>query len=131
LKKIRDYTSLVYVVLISANSISDFSEDELKVLINKDLYKIEKFTNDYSSILELIDDAVSNIGIRVDAAIEDWIVSNKSNHNNPIYYTGGKQYSLQDILKEIRLETGLGRDFVRKVNNLTIELLMRNKEKLA
>lgn len=130
-EKIREQTSLVYVVLISANSITDFTEEELKTLINKDLYKLEKFTNDYSSIIQLIDDAVTNIDMRVDAAIEDWIVSNNSNHNNPIYYTDGKQYSLQDILKEIRLETDLGKDFVRKVNNLTIELLMRNKEKLA
>lgn len=130
-EKIREQTSLVYVVLISANSITDYTEEELKTLINKDLYKLEKFTNDYSSIIQLIDDAVTNIDMRVDAAIEDWIVSNNSNHNNPIYYTDGKQYSLQDILKEIRLETDLGKDFVRKVNNLTIELLMRNKEKLA
>ncbi len=130
-EKIREKTALVYVVLISANSIADFTEDELKILINKDLFKLDKFTNDYSSIIGLIDEAVSNIDMRVDAAIEDWLVSNNANNNTPIYFTGGKQYSLQDILNEIRLETDLGKDFIRKMNTLTIELLMRNKEKLA
>jgi hypothetical protein len=130
-EKIREKTSLVYVVLISANSISDFTDEELKTLVNKDLFKLEKFTTDYSSIIKLIDEAVSNINIRVDAAIEDWIVSNKHNHDTPIYFTSNKQYSLKDILSEIRLETDIGKDFVKKINNLTIELLMRNKEKLS
>jgi len=130
-EKIREQTALVYVVLISANSISDFSEDELKILINKDLFKLDKFTSDYSSIINLIDEAVSNINIRVDSAIEDWIMSNNPENDNPIYFTSEKQYTLGDILKEIRLETDLGKDFVKKINNLTIELLMRNKEKLS
>lgn len=130
-EKIREKTSLVYVVLISANSISDFTEDELKTLINKDLFKIERFISDYSHIINIIDEAVSNINIRVDAAIEDWIVSHNHNQDTPIYFTNDKQYSLKDILSEIRLETDFGKDFVIKVNNLTIELLMRNKEKLS
>lgn len=130
-EEIRKQTSLVYVVLISANSISDFSEEELKTIVNKDLFKLEKFTSDYSSIIKLLDEAVSNINVRVDAAIEDWIVSNNHNIDLPIYFTNTKKYTLADILKEIRLETDLGKDFVRKINDLTIELLMRNKESIS
>lgn len=129
-EKIREQTVLVYVVLISANSISDFSEDELKILINKDLFKLEKFTNDYTNIINLIDDAVGNIDMRVDAAIEDWLIANNLNDEKPVLITETSSYTLKEMLHEIRLSTKVGREFVRKVNNLTIELIMRNKEKI-
>ncbi|MFT3846218.1 MAG: hypothetical protein QM725_14270 [Lacibacter sp.] len=130
-EKIREKTALVYVVLISANSISDFSEEELKILINKDLFKLEKFTNDYNAIIALVDDAVSSIGMRVDAAIEDWLMANNLETEKPVLITEAKQYTLKQILQEIRNDTEVGRNFVRKVNNLTIELIMRNKEKIS
>lgn len=129
-EKIREKTALVFVVLISANSITDFTEDELKILVNKDLFKLEKFTNDYTSIISLIDEAVNSIDMRVDAAIEDWLMANNLNDDRPILITETNQYTLKQILHEIRMETSIGRDFVKKVNNLTIELIMRNKEKI-
>ncbi|MGJ7033720.1 hypothetical protein [Niabella hirudinis] len=129
-EKIREKTALVFVVLISANSIADFTEDELKILVNKDLFKLEKFTNDYTSIIGLIDEAVSSIDMRVDAAIEDWLMANNLSDDKPILITETNQYTLKQILHEIRMETSIGRDFVKKVNNLTIELIMRNKEKI-
>ncbi len=129
-EKIREKTLLVYVVLISANSISDFSEEELKTIINKDLFKLEKFTNDYTSIIKLIDEAVNSIEMRVDAAIEEWLTVNGSSNDKPVLITNTNQYTLEQILNEIRLESNVGKDFVRKVNNLTIELIMRNKEQV-
>ena len=130
-EKIREKTVLVNIVLISANSISDFTEDELKILINKDLFKLEKFTNDYNSIIDLIDEAVSSIDIRVDAAIEDWLMANNLENDKPILITESKKYTLKEILYEIRTNTDIGRNFVKKVNNLTIELIMRNKENIS
>ncbi len=129
-EKIREETALVFVVLISANNIADFSEDELKILVNKDLFKLEKFTNDYTSIIGLIEEAVNSIDMRVDAAIEDWLMANNLSEERPILITETHQYTLKQILHEIRMETSVGRDFVKKVNNLTIELIMRNKEKI-
>ena len=130
-EKIREKTVLVNIVLISANSISDFTEYELKILINKDLFKLEKFTNDYNSIIDLIDEAVSSIDIRVDAAIEDWLMANNLENDKPILITESKKYTLKEILYEIRTNTDIGRNFVKKVNNLTIELIMRNKENIS
>jgi len=68
--------------------------------------------------------------MRVDAAIEDWLMANDLNSDKPVLITETNQYTLREILQEIRLETPIGRDFVRKVNNLTIELIMRNKENI-
>jgi hypothetical protein len=129
-EKIREKTSLVYIVLISANNIADFSEDELKTLINKDLFKLEKFTNDYTDIISLIDEAVSNIDMRIDAVIEDWLIANNLEDDKPILITETNKYTLKQILHEIRQGTNIGRDFIKKVNGLTIELIMRNKEKI-
>ncbi len=129
-EKIRKKTLLVYVILISANKINQFKEEELKLLINQDLFKLESLTEDYEKIITLVDEAEISINTRVDASIEDWIVSN-SELDKPIYVIGNKQYTLNDILLEIRKSTEFGKDFVRKINSLTIELLMRDKEKLS
>lgn len=130
-EKIREKTALVYIVLISANSIADFSEEELKILINKDLFKLEKFTTDYKSIIQLIEEAVNSIDMRVDAAIEDWLMINNLEDEKPVLITETARYTLRDILKEIRLDSEVGKNFVKKINALTIELIMRNKEKIS
>lgn len=130
-EKIREKTALVYIVLISANSITDFSEEELKIIINKDLFKIEKFTSDYKTIIALVDEAVNSIDMRVDAAIEDWLMINNLEDDKPILITETARYTIKDILKEIRLDSEVGKNFVRKINALTIELIMRNKEKIS
>src|SRR5690606_18446213 len=40
-EKIREETSLVYVILVTASRISEINSDVLKKLINKDLFKLE------------------------------------------------------------------------------------------
>lgn len=131
-EKIREKTSLVSVVLISANSITDFSEDELKTLINKDLFKLEKFTNDYSNIIKLIDEAVNNTYMRVDSALEQWIaIHPEEDKNKPFISTrDGKVYTLEEILKEIRLQTLYGKEVERKILMLSVDMLVRRKKQI-
>jgi len=131
-EKIREKTALVYVVLISANSITDFSEEELKTLINKDLFKLEKFTNDYTDIINLMDEAVNNIDKRVDSALEEWITMHPEEDKDKPYITTreGKTYTLGDILEEIRLQTPYGKEVERKIIMLAVDMLARGKKQI-
>src|SRR5690606_17036263 len=47
-EKIREQTSLVYVILVTVSKISEIDGNTLKKLINKDLFRLESFTSDYT-----------------------------------------------------------------------------------
>ncbi|KQB41992.1 hypothetical protein RCH33_1333 [Flavobacterium daejeonense] len=130
--EIRKKTSLVYIILITVSKISEISSETLKMLINKDLFKLESFTQDYRKIIELVDQARSTLNVRVDAVIEDWIMRHPIEKREQIILRTreGLTYSMNDILESIRQETSVGLQFERNLLKLAIELFSRQKLKL-
>jgi hypothetical protein len=130
--EIREKTSLVYIILITVSKISEINSETLKMLINKDLFKLESFTQDYRKIIELVDDALSTLNVRVDAVIEDWIMRHPVEKREQIILRtrDGQAYSMNDILDSIRKETAIGLQFERNLLKLAIELFSRQKLKL-
>lgn len=130
--EIREKTSLVYIILITVSKISEINSETLKMLINKDLFKLESFTQDYRKIIELVDDALSTLNVRVDAVIEDWIMRHPIEKREQIILRtrDGQAYSMNDILDSIRKETAIGLQFERNLLKLAIELFSRQKLKL-
>ena len=65
-------------------------------------------------------------------AIEDWINSHPSkNLDDPFLVLGnGKTLTLKEVLSEVRLQTDMGKKFRKDLIKLTIDLLVRKKEKL-
>lgn len=65
--------------------------------------------------------------------IEEWIKEHPEDKMDKPFFatTDGKSYTLKEILREIRLQTPLGVEVAKNINKLTIDLLMRNKEKLS
>ena len=79
----------------------------------------------------IVNKAFNNLKNSLDNTIEDWIISNESDKDKPIYFTSsGESYTLNEILKEIRLQTPIGKEFSSKLNSLTIDLLLRKRENL-
>ena len=130
--EIREKTSLVYIILITVSKISEINSETLKMLINKDLFKLESFTQDYKKIIELVDQARSTLNVRVDAVIEDWIMRHPIEKREQIILKTreGISYSMNDILDSIRKETSVGLQFERNLLKLAIELFSRQKLKL-
>ncbi len=131
-EQIREKTSLVYVILVTVSKISEIDGEVLKKLINKDLFKLESFTSDYSKILGLIDEALLVLGVRIDAVIEDWIMRHpKDKREQVILKTkDGRSYTMNDILESIRMQTEVGVNFEKNLLKLAIELFSRQKLKL-
>jgi hypothetical protein len=131
-ERIRDQTSLVYVILITVSKISEIDGDTLKMLINKDLFKLESFTSDYRKIIELVDEALLILSTRVDAVIEDWIMRHsKEKRDQVILRTReGRTYTMNEILDSIRKQTEIGIEFERSLLKLAIELFSRQKLKI-
>jgi len=80
---------------------------------------------------KIIDKAESYFKTNLDNTIEDWIIQHDEDKDKPVYFTAdGKSYSLNEILREVRQQTEIGKSFSTKLNNLTIDLLLRKKQKL-
>jgi len=131
-EEIRAKTSLVSVILTSVSNISDIGEENLKILINNDLFAFESFTSDYSKIIELIDKAVEGMDLRIDAVLEEWIVKQPEEKRERQYITtkGDKSYTLNEILESIRQRTEIGRSLEQNILKLAVDLLTRKNMKL-
>lgn len=131
-EEIRAKTSLVSVILTSVSNISDVGEENLKILINNDLFAFESFTSDYSKIIELIDKAVESMQLRIDAILEDWIVSQPEEKREKQYITtkGDKSYTLNEVLQSIRQRTEIGKSLEQNILKLAVDLLTRKNTKL-
>lgn len=131
-EKIREKTSLVYVILITVSKITEMDDDELKMLINKDLFKFESFTSDYTKILELVDEAIVHLSLRVDCVIEEWIMRHPPEARTQVLFQDkeGKTFTMDDILESIRNQGEVGVYFERSLLGLAIELFGRQKLKI-
>ncbi len=131
-EKIREQTSLVYIILITVSKITEIDDDELKMLINKDLFKFESFTSDYTKILELVDDAILHLSLRIDCVIEEWIMKHPAESRKQVLLKNkdGKSFTMDDILESIRKQSEIGVYFEKSLLKLAIDLFSRQKLKI-
>lgn len=128
LTKIRELSELIPVILWSGvnedkEAFSDFINNNAFAFLSKSATSVE--------ILSKIDKAIIFFKTSLDNTIEDWIIQKDDDKDKAVYFTSdGKSYSLNQILFEIRTQTDIGKSFAKKLNELTIDLLLRNKEKL-
>jgi DNA-binding NtrC family response regulator len=128
LEKINGISSLIPVILWSG---IDETKESFSDFINNHAFA---FISKYSTIpeaLAVIEKAIEFLKFNLDNVLEDWILQKNEDKDIPVYITtDGRSYSLNEIVKEIREQTSVGRDFSKKLNLLTIDLLLRNQEKL-
>lgn len=128
LEEISTNSELIPVILWSGinentESFSDFINNRAFGFLSKQVTIKEA--------LYLIKKAQVYLETSVDNAIEDWIIAKEEDKDKPIYLTSdGDSFSLNEILKEIRTQTNIGKEFTQKLNKLTIDLLLRKKENL-
>ena len=128
LSELRDISKLIPVIIWSA---LDEMKEPFFDFINNDAFAIFKKDAAISSIVEKVVDADHSLNNDIASALEQWIVKNDTDKEKPyMLSSNGKMYTLNDILREIRLQTELGKTFASGMNKLTIELLMRSKENL-
>lgn len=128
LKKINEMSELIPVILWSG---INQTEEIFSDFINNNAFGFIDKDSTIQESLVTIDKAINFLKNSLDNVIEDWIIAKEEDKDKPIYITSdGHSYSLNDILKEIRLQTNVGKSFSKKLNSLTIDLLLRKKENL-
>jgi DNA-binding NtrC family response regulator len=132
LNDIREKTSLVYVIMITANTLDRIPKEELIEYINKDAFAFISRTINLSDYKPIIEKALHSLDARVDCVLEQWIVRHSEEEQNKPYLktSSGKIYTLKDILNEIRQQTPFGKEMERSILMLSVDLLTRNKKQI-
>jgi hypothetical protein len=131
LEKIRSKTSLVFVIMITARTLRELSNDFLISMVNNDALAVEN-ADDYSKIVSLVINASDKLEVNIDSVIEEWIMKHpvKERNQSLVKLKDGKSYSMNEILESIRKRTTVGIDFEKNLLRLSIELFSRQKLKL-
>ncbi len=128
LKKINEKSELIPVILWSA--INEAEETFSDFINNKAFGFISKDSNIQESLVP-IDKALNFLKTNLDNTIEDWIIQKDEDKDIPVFISSdGNSFSLNEILHEIRTQSEIGKSFSRRLNELTIDLLLRKKENL-
>ena len=132
LKRIREKTSLVYIIMMSANQLLQLEEESVKFMVNhRGVFfirntEIEKATELVTKINYLMD-------TKLDCVLEQWILNHPEELLNKPYITTSDKgvMSLNDVLVEIRNQSDFGKTLERNLMVLTIDLFTRGKRMIA
>ena len=128
LEGIRRHSELIPVILWSG---IDETGEKFSDLINNRAFGFLSKASTSEQILALVEKARTFYESSLDNAIEDWIENRPEDKDKPVFFSSdGQAYSLNQILEEIRMQTEVGRLFSRRLNELSIDLLLRNKRKI-
>ncbi|MDF0716945.1 hypothetical protein PY092_12355 [Muricauda sp. 334s03] len=132
IERIREETSLIYVIIITAKQFSSISHEALIKFINNETLGIIQSTADIKDIVSLIDKAAHELDTRVDCVLEQWIAKRpKEEREKPFLTTrSGETYTLDDLIIEIRKESELGQRLEKGILQLAIEQLTNGDKKL-
>ena len=127
--KLREKTSLVYVIMISANNVNQLSSNDIMSLINTDNIYFIKNT-DIAGAKEKIDKIQSLWKVRFDCVLEQWLIRHPEDNSKEAFseVSTGKTYTWKDILVELRKQTSVGKSFEKKLNDYYIHQLNRMKK---
>ena len=126
---LRKKTVLIYVIMISANPVDQLTAKDLTALINTENIFFVK-NNDEDSAHEKIEQIRFLWKSRFDCILEEWLVRHPEDNGKEAFSeaTTGKSYTWDDILKELRLQTPVGKSFEQKLNEYYIYQINRSKK---
>jgi DNA-binding NtrC family response regulator len=130
LERIRQVTSLVYVIIWTAKQTSSISVEDLVNIINNDAMAFLKTTADTDEILEVVRRAAVALETRIDCLLEQWISRrSESERRKPIIKDpNGRMLSLDDLMVEIRTQTEVGVSIRKGILRIAIDLITKGAE---
>ncbi|ASS50379.1 MAG: hypothetical protein A3D31_12490 [Candidatus Fluviicola riflensis] len=132
IEKIRENTSLIYVIVITAKLFENIPNESLIKFINNDALAMIAATMDTKHILEYVRKAAHQLDVRIDCVLEQWIAKRSQDELEKPYLTtkSGITYTLEDLMVEIRKETPIGQQLEKSILQLAIELLTNGSKQL-
>lgn len=129
LTEIREKTSLISVVMMSANRLEQMGEENLKSMINYD--NISFITKgDHRSAESIIIETQRRWDTQLDCVLEQWVQRHSAEEREkPYMRTEEGLLSLNDIMTHIRKRTKIGLRLESNILNLAIDLLTKDNVK--
>jgi DNA-binding NtrC family response regulator len=124
LNKIREISFLIPVIIWSA---ADETKETFSDLINNKSFAFIKQTNE-EGLINAVFEAENQLKKNVDVALENWLTSQPEKDSPYLITSNGNQYSINDLIKEIRNRTEIGIKIENDILRLTIDLLSREKK---
>lgn len=132
--EISKKSALVCFIVMTGN-IEQVSREGLKSLVNGHAWYIVQRDKPAKEILKLIKDAEDHIKLRVDGALEEWILRHNSDEQKRPFFKsrGGNSYSLEDLLRSLRTgeNDGIGQQVATDILTLAVDLLFRDKTNIG
>lgn len=116
---LRKKTSLIYVIMMSANSVTQLSGNDIMNLINMDSLFFIKNT-DIAGAKERIEQIRTQWNARFDCVLEEWLLRHPEDNTKEAFSELGKTYTWNDILVELRHQTKVGKSFEQMLNEYYI-----------
>ena len=131
LKKIREKTSLVSVVMMSANSLNQMENLELEAMINSDkLYFIKN--GDLKKAEKLVAEIQKKWVSELDCVLEQWVKNHNSEvRSKPYMVTSEGVLSLNDVLVRIRMRTSLGLKLEKQILQVAVDGLTKDIKQIG
>lgn len=127
--EIRANTSLVHIILITADPLSDIDNDELIELINHDAFAVANVTDEIPKIVSFTKTAVHKLDVQVASVMEQWISEQSEGTKKTPYVkdSDGTTYTLLQVSEEIRKRTDFGRRMEKNILLLAIDLFVQGE----
>jgi hypothetical protein len=121
LKQIREKTSLLYIVMMSANNLSQISGIDLVEMINQDyIWFLDRNNSTIQDACTLIDAISALWDSRFDCVLEQWLIRHQEDKEKTVYSQNNNVYTWEQLLREVRMRSAVGRDFERVMNQYCI-----------
>lgn len=121
LKQIREKTSLLYIVMMSANNLSQIAGVDLVEMINQDyIWFLDRNNSTVQDACALIDTIAALWDSRFDCVLEQWLIRHQEDKDKVVYSRNKNVYTWGQLLNEVRTQTAVGKDFERVMNQYCI-----------
>ena len=130
LEELRNLSKLIPVIVWSGKD--SIADTEYQKMINEKSFAFLSKSASSEEIINTLCEADDNLNSQIDTAVELWLEKHSEEEKNKPFLTtaDGHSYSMNDLLREIRMQTQFGQSIALDINKLTLDLLFRNKEKL-
>lgn len=130
-QELQKLSSLFYIVVRTAKLIDNIRREDLEVFINNHLMALVYKTDGYPESLKQVEKAINYLNSRVDCILEEWILRHERfKREAPYMNVDGKEYSLEDILNEIRQDTPFGKQMTSNIISTAITMMQRDIDKI-
>ena len=132
LKEIRKKTSLLYIVMMSANQLrTDIPLDSIIEMMNEEnFFYLDRSNDNFETVVSIIDKIRSQWATKFDCVLEQWLIRHPEDNDKEAFSeaSSGKAYTWGDILVELRQQTAVGKSFEKMLNEYYIYQLTHSKK---